>query len=148
MSLKQQLLDDMKAAMKDRENGKLALSVIRMIRASIKNVEINEKRELEEAEVQNVLVKEMKMRRDALHEFEQANRSDLAEQTKAEMAILEKYLPKQLSEEEVRQIVRDILATHSGESLNMGAVMKLVMPKLKGQADGGVISRIVKEELA
>lgn len=148
MSLKQQLLDDMKAAMKDRENGKLALAVIRMIRASIKNVEINEKRELQEEEVLAVLVKEMKMRRDALHEFEQAGRQDLADQTKAEMAILEKYLPQQLSEDDVRQVVRSILAEHSGEALQMGAVMKLVMPKLKGQADGSVISRIVKEELA
>ena len=83
MSIKDQLTEDMKQAMKDREAGKLRLSVIRMVRANIKNVEINEKKELNDDEVLAILLKEVKMRQDSLVEFEKAERSELAEQAKA-----------------------------------------------------------------
>lgn len=97
MSIKDQLTEDMKQAMKDREAGKLRLSVIRMVRANIKNVEINEKKELNDDEVLAILLKEVKMRQDSLVEFEKAERSELAEQAKAEIEILKKYLPEPLS---------------------------------------------------
>ena len=93
MSLKEQLLADMKEAMKEREAGKLRLSVIRMVRAAVKNSEINGKKELTEDEVMAVVLKEVKMRQDALAEFTKAGRQDLIDQTKAEVAVLQKYLP-------------------------------------------------------
>lgn len=87
----------------------------------------------------------MKQRKESLAEFEKAGRSDLVEETKAEMAVLEKYMPKQLTADEIRQIVNDAVAGQSG--LKMGDVMKLVMPKVKGKADGKLVSQIVREIL-
>ena len=87
----------------------------------------------------------MKQRRESLAEFEKAGRADLVEETKAEMAVLEKYMPKQLTEDEVRQIVTDTIKGQEG--LQMGAVMKLVMPKVQGRTDGRVVSQIVREIL-
>ena len=92
-----------------------------------------------------VIAKEMKQRKESLAEFEKAGRSDLVEETKAEMAVLEKYMPKQLTADEIRQIVNDAVAGQSG--LKMGDVMKLVMPKVKGKADGKLVSQIVREIL-
>ena len=109
MSIKDQLTEDMKQAMKDREAGKLRLSVIRMVRANIKNVEINEKKELNDDEVLAILLKEVKMRQDSLVEFEKAERSELAEQAKAEIEILKKYLPEPLSDEELRVMVAEAI---------------------------------------
>lgn len=108
MSIKDQLTEDMKQAMKDREAGKLRLSVIRMVRANIKNVEINEKKELNDDEVLAILLKEVKMRQDSLVEFEKAERSELAEHAKAEIEILKKYLPEPLSDEELRVMVAEL----------------------------------------
>ena len=142
MSLKEELLQDMKTAMKAKEAGKTALSVIRMVRNSIRNTEINGKCELDDAGVAAVIAKEMKQRKESLAEFEKAGRSDLADQTKAEM-----YMPKQLTEDEVAQIVRDTIAGQDASSLKMGDVMKLVMPKVKGKADGKVVSQTVKKIL-
>ena len=110
MSIKDQLTEDMKQAMKDREAGKLRLSVIRMVRANIKNVEINEKKELNDDEVLAILLKEVKMRQDSLVEFEKAERSELAEQAKAEIEILKKYLPEPLSDEELRVMVAEAIS--------------------------------------
>ena len=89
----------------------------------------------------------MKQRKESLAEFEKAGRSDLADQTKAEMAVLEKYMPKQLTEDEVAQIVHDAIAGQDVSSLKMGDVMKLVMPKVKGRADGKLVSQTVKKIL-
>lgn len=91
MSLKEQLKADMKEAMKAREAGKVALSVIRMVNGAIKNTEINEKRELSDTDILGILAKEMKMRQDSLAEFEKGQRDDLVAQTKEEMEILKKY---------------------------------------------------------
>ena len=146
MSLKDQLKDDMKTAMKAREEGKLALSVIRMVNAAIKQVEIDKKVELEDAGVLDILAKEMKTRHDSLEEFKKGGRQDLVDHVEAEMAVLKKYLPEQLSEEEIRTIVKDVIVA-CGDDLNMGNVMKYVMPKTKGRADGKVVSSIVKELL-
>ena len=145
MSLKEELLQDMKTAMKAKEAGKTALSVIRMVRSSIRNAEIDGKCELDDAGVGAVIAKEMKQRKESLAEFEKAGRSDLVEETRAEMAVLEKYMPKQLTADEIRQIVNDAVAGQSG--LKMGDVMKLVMPKVKGKADGKLVSQIVREIL-
>ena len=145
MSLKEELLQDMKDAMRAKEAGKTALSVIRMVRSSIRNTEIDGKCELDDAGVGAVIAKEMKQRKESLADFEKAGREDLVEQVKAEMAVLEKYMPKQLTPDEVRQIVTAAVAGKTG--LKMGDVMKLVMPQVKGKADGKLVSQVVREIL-
>lgn len=146
MSLKDQLKEDMKAAMKAREEGKTALSVIRMVNSAIKNTEINDKIELDDAGILGILAKEMKTRQDSLTEFEKAGREDLISHVKEEMAVLQKYLPEQLKEDEIRTIVQEAIAA-CGDNVNMGNVMKHVMTKTKGRADGKVVNNIVKELL-
>ena len=148
MSIKDQLTEDMKQAMKDREAGKLRLSVIRMVRANIKNVEINEKKELNDDEVLAILLKEVKMRQDSLVEFEKAERSELAEQAKAEIEILKKYLPEPLSDEELRVMVAEAISETGAEGpIAIGIVMLAVMAKAKGRADGKRINQMVRELL-
>ncbi len=148
MSLKEQLAEDMKQAMKDKEAGKLRLSVIRMVRASIKNVEIDRKQELSEEEVVDVVAKEMKMRRDSMEEFKKANRLDLVENLEQEISVLVKYLPEQLSEDEVRALVKEAVEqTQATGPKEMGKVMAALMPKVKGRADGKLVNSIVREML-
>lgn len=148
MSLKVRLTEDMKQAMKDKEVGKLRLSVIRMVRANIKNVEIDRKQELSNDEVLDVLAKEVKMRRDAVDEFNKGNRPDLVENLEQEVAILMSYLPEQLSEAEVRTLVESAVAeTQAVSPKEMGKVMAVLMPKVKGRADGKLVNTIVREML-
>ena len=147
MSLKDQLKTDMKEAMKAREAGKVALSVIRMVNSAIKNTEIDKKIELEDSDILAILAKEMKIRQDSLAEFEKGHRDDLVTQMKAEMEVLAKYLPAQLSEEEIRHIVVEAISTLTAP-IKMGDLMPLVMPKTKGCADRKLVNAIVKEELA
>lgn len=148
MSLKDTLTADMKQAMKDKEAGKLRLSVIRMVRANIKNVEIDKKKELSEDEVLDVVAKEVKMRRDSMEEFQKAGRTDLVENLEQEVAILMQYLPQQLTEAEVRIIVAETVAeVNAASPKDMGKVMSALMPKTKGRADGKLVNSIVKELL-
>lgn len=148
MSLKEQLTEDMKQAMKDREAGKQRLSVIRMVRAAIKKVEIDTKTELAEDGVLDIIAKEVKMRRDSLEEFKKGGREDLVAQMEQEIAILTPYLPEQLSEEAIRTLVSEAIA-ESGASgpKEMGKVMAVLMPKVKGRADGKLVNSIVRELL-
>ena len=138
MSLKEELSQDMKSAMKKKEAGKIELAVIRSVRSSIKNVEIDGKCELDDAGVSKVIAKEMKQRKESLEDFVKGGREDLAAQVRAEIAVLEKYMPAQLS---------DIVAGMGEGALKMGDVMKAVMPQLQGKADGKVISDAVKKTL-
>ena len=148
MSIKDQLTEDMKQAMKDRENGKLRLSVIRMVRSNIKNVEINDKKELTDDEVLAVLMKEVKMRQDSLEEFQKAGRSELVAQAEEEIKILKKYLPEVLSDEELKGIVAEVVAEVGATTMkDMGKVMPAVMAKTKGRADGKRINAMVRELL-
>lgn len=148
MSLKEQLTEDMKQAMKAKEAGKLRLSVIRMVRSAIKNVEIDSKKELSEEGVLDIVSKEVKMRRDSMEEFKKANRQDLVDQLEQEIAILLPYLPQQLTEAEVRALVSEAVATSGATSpKDMGKVMALLMPNVKGRADGKLVNNIVRELL-
>ena len=147
MSLKDQLKEDMKAAMKAREEGKIALSVIRMVNSAIKNTEINDKIELDDNGVLGILAKEMKTRQDSLTEFEKAGREDLISHVKEEIAVLQKYMPAQMTEDEIRDVVKKAIA-ECGDNVNMGNVMKHVMPNTKGRADGKLVNTIVKELLS
>lgn len=146
MSLKDQLKEDMKAAMKAREEGKIALSVIRMVNSAIKNTEINNKIELDDNGVLGILAKEMKTRQDSLVEFEKAGREDLISHVKEEISVLQKYMPAQMTEDEIRDVVKKAIA-ECGDTVNMGNVMKHVMPHTKGRADSKLVNTIVKELL-
>lgn len=149
MSLKARLDEDMKNAMRAREAGKFKLSVIRMVKASIKNAEINERRELSDEEVLSVLAKEVKMRRDSYEEFSKAGRSDLADAAKKEIEILADYMPEQLTEEEIRALVKEAIEQTGAQGpKEMGKVMAFLNPKTKGRSDGKQVSSIVKEMLS
>ncbi len=146
MSLLSRLNDDLKLAMKAKE--KTVLQVIRMIKASLQNEQIKLGRELTADEELTLLSREMKQRRDSLVEFEKANRDDLVEKVVAEIAIVEKYLPTQLTEEEIRQIVASVIEDTGVTSTQaFGQVMGKVMPQVKGKADGNLVNEIVKEQL-
>ncbi|MGB8953902.1 MAG: GatB/YqeY domain-containing protein [Tumebacillaceae bacterium] len=146
MSLTERLNNDMKQAMKDKD--KVRLSVIRMVRTAIKNAEIDQQRTLSDDEVIAVLNREMKQRRDSLQAFESAGRQDLVEEVKQEIQVLIDYLPAQMSEDEVRAVVREVIAEvgAAGKS-DMGKVMSALMPKVKGRADGKLVNQIVGQEL-
>jgi len=148
MSLQERLLSDMKEAMRAKEAGKLRLTVIRMVRASIKNAEINKKRDLNDEELLEILTREVKQRRDALSEYEKANRQDVVDSLKEEIKILEGYLPEQLTEAEIIQLVQEVIEQVGANSpRDMGKVMGTLMPKVKGKADGKLVNKIVKDLL-
>ncbi|MDQ0876923.1 uncharacterized protein YqeY [Paenibacillus sp. V4I3] len=146
MSLSDRLNEDMKQAMKSQD--KFKLSVIRMVRSTIKNSEIDLKRALDDNEVLDVLTREIKQRKDSLHEFTKAGRDDLAESLKAELVILAEYMPQQLSEEEVKAIVQQTIQQIGASSkADMGKVMTALMPQVKGRADGKLINQLVQQLL-
>lgn len=149
MSIKEQLMADMKVAMKAKEEGKLALNTIRMARAHIRQAEIdNGHADFNDDQVLAVLRKEVKQRKETLSEIESSGREDLVEQTKAEIDVLEKYLPAEMTPEAVEATVKEIVDAMDPGQKNMGSVMKAVMAKLKGQADGKLINQIVRKLLA
>lgn len=146
MSLNERLNEDMKQAMKSQD--KFRLSVIRMVRSAIKNVEIDRKQTLDDNEVLDILQRELKQRKDSLQEFEKAGRSDLVESVSAEIAILQDYLPQQLSEEEIKVIVQQtIQETGASSKADMGKLMAALMPKVKGRADGKLVNQLVQQAL-
>ena len=148
MSIKEQLMTDMKAAMKSGQTGKLALNVIRMARADIRKAEIDDGHaDFNDDQVLAVLAKEMKQRRETLEEIKDSGRQDLIDQTQAEIAVLQKYLPKEMTEEEITVSVRKMIADIPAEERRINIVMKTVMPQFKGKADGRAVSRIVREIL-
>jgi len=147
MNLAEQLNEDMKQAMKAGE--KFRLSTIRMVRASIKNQEIELRRPLNDDEVLQVVSRDLKQRRDSLQDFERAGREDLVEQMKGEIEIISQYLPKQLNEEEIKAIVmQTIQETGASSKADMGKLMGALMPKVKGRADGKLVNQLVQQVLS
>lgn len=146
MNLSERLNEDMKQAMKSKD--KFTLSTIRMVRSTINYSEIELKRTLDDNEVLDILSREIKQRKDALQEFESAGRDELAASTKAEIEIIIKYLPAQLSEEEIKVIVQQtIQETGASSKSDMGKVMSALMPKVKGRADGKLVNQAVLQFL-
>jgi uncharacterized protein len=146
MSLLEKLTEDMKQAMKNKE--KLKLSVIRMVKSSLKNEEINQGKELSEDQVLALVNRELKQRRDSLQEFEKAGRDDLAETARQEVEILLAYLPKQLDETEIRVLVQSTIEKVGATSKkDLGKVMGALMPQVRGKADGTLVNQIVQELL-
>lgn len=146
MSLLILLNDDIKTAMKAKD--KETLSVLRMLKSAIQNEQIKTGRELNGEEELTVLSREMKQRKDSLAEFEKAERDDLIDKVKIEMTIVEKYMPEQLSDDQLREIVAHAINQTNATSMQaFGKVMSAVMPEVKGKADGNQVNAIVKELL-
>jgi hypothetical protein len=146
-NLKQRISDDMKAAMRAKD--KPRLGVIRLVQAAIKQIEVDERIELDNTRVLAVLDKMMKQRRDSLSQFEAAGRQDLADQESYEMSVLQDYLPAALSDDELSAIIADaIKAAGAGSMKDMGKVMGIVRPKVQGRADMSVVSDQIKSALS
>lgn len=147
MNLKEQLNDAMKAAMKARDN--LRLSAVRMVRAAIKNREIDARTELDDQAVIDVISSLVKQRRESIRMYREGNRLELAEKEELEMAVLLEFLPAQLSPEEIESVVRQtILDSGASGARDMGKVMKAVSPLTAGKADGKLVSDTVRRLLA
>jgi len=147
MGLKAQLLQDMKEAMKARD--KVRLSTIRMINSLIKNAEIEKRGELTDNEIIQLLMKYAKQRKEAIEMYGKGGRQDLVEKEKAELAVVESYLPEQMSEEKIRELVKEAIeATGASSPKDIGKVMQHVMPRVRGRADGSAVNKIVREMLA
>lgn len=146
MELMQRLLDDQKRAMKAGE--KLRLSVIRFLRSELKNAEIARKEPLNEVEAVAVVQRELKRRKEALLDYEKANRPALVEELQEEIKILSGYLPPQLSESEIKEIaVAAITELGVSSKKEMGKLMGYLMPRVKGKADGSLVKKVVEELL-
>ena len=146
MTLKERITEDMKAAM--RASDKERLSTIRMVQAAIKQREVDERITLDDAQVIAVLEKMVKQRRESVVQFEQGGRADLADKEKAEIALLQTYLPAQLSEAEVDALIKEAIATTGAASVkDMGKVMGVVKTKAAGRADMGAVSARIKAAL-
>ena len=145
--LKDQILNDQKAAMKGGDKPRLA--TIRLIMAAIKQQEVDSRKELSDEDVIAILTKMVKQRRDSVEQYTKAGRSDLADQETAEIAIIDEYLPEQLSVEEVASIIDEVIsATGAAGPQDMGKVMGQLKGKLQGRADMGAASAIVRQKLA
>lgn len=145
--LKQRIQDDMKAAMKGGD--KPRLGVIRLLMAAIKQREVDERIELDDTQILVVLDKMVKQRRDSINQYEQAGRSELAEQEAFEITILQEYLPEALSEEEISTMIREAIQTTGAESIrDMGKVMGQLKAKMQGRADMGAVSALIKQQLS
>lgn len=148
MSLNETLLVDMKVAMKERESGKLKVSVIRLLRAAIQNEEIDKRHELSEEEMLEVIAREVKKRKEVIPDYQRAGRDAMVQQLTEEVEILQNYLPDQMTEDEIRSLISGIISETEAKGPNdMGKVMKLVIPKTKGRADGKMVSSLVKQML-
>jgi uncharacterized protein YqeY len=146
MSLKNQITEDMKSAMKAGEKDRL--KVVRLILAAVKQVEVDKRIELDDAAVLAVLNKMVKQRRDSVEQFEKGNREDLAAIERAEIVVLENYLPEQLSAEELAAMVDEVIAATGAEGMrDMGKVMGQIKSRAAGRADMGAVSATVKERL-
>ena len=146
MSLLQDLTSDMVSAMKNRD--KETLGVVRMLKAAVQNGKIEQGHDLTPDEEVAVMAREYKQRKESLDEFKQAGRQDLVDKTEAELKIVEKYMPKQLSADDVKKLVDETIEQVGASSMkDFGKVMGAVMPKVKGKADGKLVNQTVKSEL-
>lgn len=142
-----QILEDLKTAMKNQD--KETLAVIRMVKGAMQMDELNKKHELTDEEVVDVIAKQIKTRKESIAEFKKGNREDLVSQAESEIAILSKYMPEQLSEEEVLKVIDEAFDTIKPASQSdMGKIMGFVTPKLKGKADLSFVSKTVRERIS
>ena len=146
MTLKDRLTDDLKEAMKNKEQ--VRKSVVTLIRAGIKQCEVDTRQELTDEDIISLISKQLKQRKDALVDFDKANRTDLIEQTNQEIAILENYLPEQLDDVELKEIITKVVEEVGATSMkDMGKVMAKTISLVQGRADGKRINAMVKQIL-
>ncbi len=144
MSLKDKLAQDLKLSLKEKDTVKK--NTVTTIRAAVKQVEVDTRKELDDDAIIEIIAKELKKRKDVLPQYEQSGRQDLIEQLNAEIEIIMGYLPSQLSHDELDEIVRQAVAETGAQSIkDMGKVMACVMPKIKGRADGKAAGDICRE---
>jgi len=147
MGLQDKLLEDMKAAMKSGDTTRLG--TIRMIRAQIQNAGLSKGEALSEEDIFAVLSKEAKKRKEAIELYKQGNREDLLQKETDELDVINSYLPEMLSEEEITAIVAEAIQEAGAETMgDMGKVMGIIMPKVKGRADGKLVNEIVRKKLS
>ena len=145
--MRERILNDLKTAMKNQD--KDTLKVIRMVKGSMQLEEINLKHELNDDEVISIISKEIKTRRDSIKEFIKGNRQDLVDETAKEIEILEKYLPEQLSDDEIDSIISDVFSKVNPHGMqDMGKIMGMLSPLVKGKADLGSVSSKVREKIS
>ena len=146
MSLKEKIENDLKEAMKAKES--LKVSCLRLIKAAVKNKEIDVRGALDEAQITSILSTLAKQRKESIEQFKKGGRDDLVKQEEAELAILNSYLPKQMSEKEIEEIIVKTIAEVGAKDIKeAGKVMKAVMPKVAGKADGKIVNAIVLKKL-
>jgi uncharacterized protein YqeY len=146
MNLKEQIKNDLKDSMKSGDN--ITRGVLRMLFSDIKNLEINEKKEIEGEKVVEIIKRNIKSRKDSIEQYTKGNREDLADQEKIELKILEKYMPEQMSEDEIRKIVfNTIKKSEAPSASDFGKIMGLVMKEIGSKADGNLVGKVVKKEL-
>lgn len=142
MSLKVKLMDDLKDSMRNKE--KLRKNAITLVRSAIKQKEVDERIELDDEAILDIISKQVKQKKDSINEFKKGNREDLVSQTEKEIAVLMEYLPPQLSEAELELIVKQAIDDTNATSMkDMGKIMGKVMPQIKGRADGSLVNKIV-----
>ncbi len=147
MSLKEQIKSDIKAAMRAKENAKR--DTLRNIQTAIKQIEVDERRELSDADVEAILMKYLKQREDAKAQFKDANRDDLVAKEDAEIAIIKTYLPKPMDDAELETVLKEIIASTGAKSMkDMGKVMGVAKAAIGSRADGGRINGVVKRLLS
>lgn len=145
--MREQILNDLKTAMKNQD--KDTLKVVRMVKGSMQLEEIKLKRELNDDEVISIIAKEIKTRKESINEFVKGNRNDLVEETNREIKVLEKYLPEQLSSEELNNIINETFDKIKPVGMqDMGKIMGSITPLVKGKADMGTVSSIIREKLS
>lgn len=145
MSLKEQIVEDMKNAMRAKDSARLG--TIRLLTAAMKQKEVDERKDLSDTDVLGIIEKMIKQRRDSISQFEAGGRQDLADKEKAELEVLSAYMPAALSEEEIAQAVKEAVANAAGPQ-DMGKVMAALKTRLAGRADMSVVSGMVKSALA
>lgn len=146
MSLKDKLMEDLKDSMRNKDV--IKKNTITMIRAAIKQKEVDDRSEKTEEDIIDIISKQLKEKRGAIEDFKKGNRQDLVDLTEKEIDILLEYLPKQLSEEELEKIVAEAIKETNATSMkDIGMIMKTVMPKVKGRADGNMVNNIIKKIL-
>jgi hypothetical protein len=144
--LKQRIVDDMKQAMRDQD--KQRLGTIRLATAAIKQKEVDERKELSDADILAIIDKMIKQRRESIKQYEAANRKDLADVESAEIEVLQVYLPQALSQDELTQMIKEAISETGAQSMqDMGKVMNILRPKVQGRADMGAVSQTIKQLL-
>ncbi|MDI3494652.1 MAG: uncharacterized protein PWQ72_779 [Pseudothermotoga sp.] len=146
MTLKERLAFDLKDAMKNRNEAKIR--TVRLLMSAIKNFEVEKMAQATDEEIVQIMIKEAKKRIESIDMYKQAGRNDLVSEEQEELDIINSYLPEQMSEDEIRQLVMKIIRQNNLSSpKDLGAAMKLIMPQVKGKADGKLVNKIVKEYL-